>query len=236
MVWIHAITEGHQTTRMNPVSDAKLRRLAEYVRLKAGQRVLDIGAGRCGPTLMYAREHGCSVTAVEPYAAFLDDGRELVKDAGLTDRFSFVESTAADFSIAPGSYDVALCLGASFAYGGLDGTLDALVPAVVTGGHVAIGESFVEPDGPSREPPYNLELPELIKRFEGHDLAVIGVIRSSHDDWNEYNSVRVRNLLDWVRDNPDHQDVDQVRTWRYEHAIEIATRDMGWAIVVGRKM
>jgi precorrin-6B methylase 2 len=234
MVWIHAVTEGQKTTRMNPVSDEKLGLLADHIRLSEGQRVLDIGAGRCGPTITYARERGCTVTAVEPYADFLDDGRAFVDDAGLTDRFTFVEAKATDAQFEPDSFDVAMCLGATFAYGGLDGTLEALTPLVVRGGHVVCGEPFRDVAGGTG--PHDLTLREIIDRFEERGLAVISVIRSSDDDWNEYNSVRVRNLLDWVEQHPDHPDVEEVTRWRYDHAVDIATRDMGWAIVSGRKM
>ncbi len=45
-------------------------------------------------------------------------------------------------SFEPSAYDVAMCLGASFVFGGLAGTLDALEPVVRPGGHVVVGEPF----------------------------------------------------------------------------------------------
>ena len=39
-------------------------------------------------------------------------------------------------------YDAALCLGASFVYGSLADTVEALAPAVRPGGHVVVGEPF----------------------------------------------------------------------------------------------
>lgn len=35
-----------------------------------------------------------------------------------------------------------MCLGASFVFGGLAGTLDALEPAVHPGGHAVVGEPY----------------------------------------------------------------------------------------------
>jgi precorrin-6B methylase 2 len=234
MVWIHAITDGQKTTRMNPVSDAKLRMLADHIKLSKDERVLDIGAGRCGPTLMYVRERGCTVTAVEPHADFLNDARAYVAHAGLTDRFIFIEGKGTDATFELDSFDVAMCLGATFAYGGLDGTLDALTPLVRRGGHVVCGEPFRDVSGGTG--PHDLTLREIVDRFETRGLAVISVIRSSDDDWDEYNSVRVRRLLDWVEANAGHPDADEMSRRRQDHATNIATRDMGWAIVSGRKM
>ena len=42
--------------------------------------------------------------------------------------------------LAADAFDAALCLGASFVYGGLAATLDALEPSVRPGGHVVVGE------------------------------------------------------------------------------------------------
>jgi SAM-dependent methyltransferase len=220
---------------MNPTSDHKLRQLARHIGLRPDQHVLDIGSGRCGPALLFAREFGCRVTAVEPYEPFMDDAKRLVDEAGLSDRFEFALAKGADFVIEPERYDVAMCLGATWAWGSLDGTLDALVAAVCQDGHVAAGEGFRRPEQAEAGHEHNWTLSQIIERFQRRGLAVISLIRSSDDDWDEYSSVRVANLLDWIRDNPTHEDVDEVRRWRREHAVELATRDMGWAIVSGRK-
>ena len=235
MVWIHAVNEGTSTTRMNPVSDDKVRMLGHYLELQRDQRILDIGSGRCGPSLLYAREFGCRVTAVEFYEPFMEDAKRLVDEAGMTDRFEFVTCKAADFPIEPERYDAAMCLGATFAYDGLDGTLDALTPATRDEGHVVAGEPYRRANDPEAKDAHNWTLPQIVERFEQRGLAVTSLIRSSVDDWDEYNSVRVRNLLDWVRDNPDHEDVDDVRRWRVEHSYGLAIPGRGWAIVAGRK-
>lgn len=90
MVWIHAITEVDSVV-MNPISTEKFLSLARQLRIRSDSRVLDIGAGRCGPALLLARDFGCRVTAVEPFADFLDEGRIRVESAGLTHLFQFVE-------------------------------------------------------------------------------------------------------------------------------------------------
>ena len=45
-------------------------------------------------------------------------------------------------TFAAESYDAALCLGASFVFGSLADTVDALAPAVRPGGHVVVGEPY----------------------------------------------------------------------------------------------
>jgi len=123
MPWIHAINESAAAEFaedvLNPMHPDKFRTLGVRLRLQSGQRVLDVGAGRCGPARILAREFGCHITAVEPHDVFLNDARERVAAAGLGDRFEFVQSTGADFVIEPESYDAAMCIGASWAWGGL---------------------------------------------------------------------------------------------------------------------
>jgi cyclopropane fatty-acyl-phospholipid synthase-like methyltransferase len=236
MLWIHAVTEGRGTVLMNPTSWDKMRSLARFIDLGAGHHVLDIGAGRCGPALLFAEEFGCRVTAVEPYGDFLDEARERVGEAGLTDRFEFVQTSGADFAIEPGRYDVAMCLGATWAWGGLEGTLDALAAAVRPDGHVVAGEPFRHAaSDPIEDHAHNFLLPEVVECFEQRGLAVTTLIRSSTDDWDDYTSVRAKNLLDWLAGNPGHDELDTVKQWRRDETRRLAQPYIGWAMVAGRR-
>jgi len=43
---------------------AKMDRIAQYLALVPGDRILDLGCGWCGPALYFAERHGCRVTGV----------------------------------------------------------------------------------------------------------------------------------------------------------------------------
>ncbi len=235
MVWIHDIIEV-DSVFMNPMRPEKLLRLLKQLRLGSQSRVLEVGAGRCGPAIMLAHEFGCTVTAVEPHQPFIDDGRERARSAGMADRITFVESDGRSFEIEPGRYDAALCLGATFAYDGLEGTLDALAPGVRPGGHVVTGEPYRH--SAAETPHYAMHpwtLGEICERFAERDLPVAWLARSSVDEWDEYTSVHTKDLLDWLEQNPDSPDADEVRDW---HRSQVAGFDegyMGWAVVAGRR-
>ena len=68
--------------------------------------------------------------------------RERVEAAGLSHLIEVVEGDARAFPLEPEAWDVALCLGASFAFDDLDGTVAALAPAVRSGGFVGVGEPY----------------------------------------------------------------------------------------------
>lgn len=129
-----------------------------------------------------------------------------------------------------------MCLGATWAWNGLGGTLDALGKGVRTEGHVLAGEPYRHsPDDSVEHETHPWTLPEVIELFEERGLAVTWLIRSSIDDWDEYTSVHARDLLDWLAANPDHPDFEQVAGWRRSQALSLGKPYLGWAIVAGRK-
>jgi cyclopropane fatty-acyl-phospholipid synthase-like methyltransferase len=235
MLWIHSLTE-RDADLMNPTGHDKLRALARALGLAPGRQILDVGAGRGGPALLFAREFGCHVTAVEPHGEFLETARARASDAGLSEMFDFVQTDGASFAIDPGRFDVAMCLGATWAWGGLGGTLDALAAGVRSGGHVVAGEPFRhDPADPVEYEMHPWTLPEVLERFEERGLAVTTLIRSSTDDWDAYTSEHVRALLDWLEENPDHPERETVRGWRKDEARRLGGPSIGWAMVAGRK-
>ena len=151
MPWFYAIAERDHDIQ-NPTSPEKIRRLGDLLRLGPETRVLDIASGKGGPALVLASSFGCRITCVERYPGFVADARERVANAGLDELIEIVESDGKEFPLEPDAWDVALCLGATFVWDNLDGTLSALVPAVRAGGHVVVGEPYWR-----RSPPVGTE-------------------------------------------------------------------------------
>ena len=126
----------------NPTSREKLVLLGERLGLGPGSRVLDIASGRGGPALVLAETFGCSVRGVEISPDFHAVAVERADAAGLAERLTFELGDGAAATFEPEAYDAALCLGASFVYGSLADTVEALAPAVRAGGHVVVGEPY----------------------------------------------------------------------------------------------
>ena len=104
--------------------------MGESLGLGPETRVLDIACGKCGPALVLASTFGCRITGVERYPGSWRGRASGWAEAGLGELIEVVESDGREFPLEPGSWDVALCLGATFVWDDLDGTLSALVPAV----------------------------------------------------------------------------------------------------------
>jgi hypothetical protein len=241
MTWWHAVVEARHDL-MNPTSAEKIRLLGERLGLAPESHVLDIASGHCGPAILLAETFGCRLTCVERAPEFVSAARERVSVAGLADHIEIVASDAESFEL--GRYDAALCIGASFAYGGLVPTLERLRPAAPL---LAVGEPYwrvwpLPPDPFAGEHERTdesewLPLAETVERFESTGVRVVSLIASSQDDWDRYESLHWQTLDEWLEANPGHP---QAYEFRARGAAERARyfaweRDaMNWAIFVCR--
>jgi SAM-dependent methyltransferase len=239
MAWWFAVVEARHELQ-NPTSAEKIHLLGERLGLGAGSRVLDVGAGRGGPAILLAREFGCRVRCLERAPEFAAAARERVEAAGLAETVEVVEADGATAELGSG-YDAALCLGASFVWNGLAGTLDALVPTVRPRGFVAVGEPYwrrplladVEPEDHERY----TTLAETLERAEACGVEVVALIDSSPDDWDRYESLHWLALDEWLAANPDDPQAGEFRErGRRERDRYLRwQRDLlGWAILVCR--
>lgn len=241
MAWWYAVVESRHEIQ-NPTSAAKLLELGERLSLGPDSSVLDIASGRGGPAVLLAREFGCRLSCVERAAEFVEVARERVGTAGLEERIELVQADAAEHAIQPGAYDAALCLGASFIWGGLEPTVARLKPAVRPGGFLAVGEPYWRrwPLPAGFEPDQGEEfstLPETLARFEACGLEPVGLFASSEDDWDRYETLHWRALDDWLRANPADPDAPAFRERgrrRRERYLRWERDLLGWAIFAGR--
>lgn len=236
MTWWHAVVEAEHEIQ-NPTSGEKIRLLGERLGLGPASRVVDIASGKCGPALILAREFGCRLTCVERAPEFLEAARERVAAAGLGDRIELVEGDAADFEL--GRYDAALCLGATFVYGGLVPTLERLSAAAPL---VAVGEPYWRTSPPPAGAPRIdreqwLSLAETVDRAEATGVRVVSLIASSQDDWDRYESLHWQTLDAWLEAHPEHPEAEEFRARGAEYRdlyLRSERGSLGWAIFVCR--
>jgi SAM-dependent methyltransferase len=226
----------------NPITADKLRLLGERLRLGPGSRVLDIASGRGGPAVLLSREFGCSIEGIEIAPEFHAIAVGRAAAAGLGERVRFRLGDASREELPADAYDVAMCLGASFVWGGLAGTLDALEPVVRPGGHVVVGEPFwrklpLPEDYPDRDEPFT-SLEGTVAIMESGSLRVVSVIASSEDDFDRYDTLHWRAVEEWLADSSEDPDADEIRS-RHEgykrNYLRFGREYLGWAIFVGWK-
>jgi SAM-dependent methyltransferase len=242
MAWWFAVVESRHELQ-NPTSSDKIRLLGERLQLGPGTEVLDVASGRGGPAVLLAGAFGCHLTCVERAEEFVVVARERMERAGLEEQIDVVHADARDFRLEPDRYDATLCLGASFVWAGLAGTLAALTPAVRPGGFVVVGEPYwrIWPLPGGFEPQVGedfVTLPETVGRFEAAGLEPVSLIASSQDDWDRYESLHWLALEEWLDEHPDDPQAAEFRELgrRYRERYLRWERDLlGWAIFVGRR-
>jgi sarcosine/dimethylglycine N-methyltransferase len=82
------------------------RELVELARIRAEDRVLDIGAGLAGPARMLASAPGCRVACLEMSSDFCAGATLLNRLTGLDDRIEVHRGSALDLPFADDSFDV----------------------------------------------------------------------------------------------------------------------------------
>jgi hypothetical protein len=241
MAWWYAVVQsGHEL--QNPTSAEKIRLLGERLGLGPSSHLLDIGSGRGGPALLLASERACRITCVEQSAEFAADARERARAAGVSELIEVVESDAKDFRIERAGYDAAMCLGASFAFDGLEPTVRALTEAVPARGLIAVGEPFWRmwplPAGfESRHSEDFLPLAQTVERFESAGVEVVSLIASSQDDWDRYESLQWLALDEWLAENPGHPQAEEFSAqgrFQRDHYLRWDRELLDWAIFVCR--
>jgi protein-L-isoaspartate O-methyltransferase len=226
----------------NPTSREKLLLLGTRLGLGPGSRVLDIASGRGGPAVLLAEAFGCTVHGIEIAPEFHEVAVARAADAGVAELVSFELGDGAAAAFEREFYDAALCIGASFVFGDLAETVDALAPAVRPGGHVAVGEPYwrrlpLPEDYEDRRDLWT-SLEGTVVVFETSGLPVVSVIASSEGDWDRYETLHWQAVEDWLAANADDPDASDIRT-RHERSkrtyLRYGREYVGWAIFIGRK-
>jgi hypothetical protein len=167
---------------------------------------------------------------------------ERAAERGLSHLVSFRLEDASQADLPAEAYDAALCLGASFVYGGLAPTVDALAAAVRPGGHVVVGEPYwrrlpLPDEYEERDEPYTT-LEGTVQVLEASGLPVVSVIASSEDDWDRYETLHWLAVEEWLAANAEDSDAAEIRA-RHERWKRIYLRHgrdyCGWAIFVAWK-
>jgi SAM-dependent methyltransferase len=89
------------------------RATAEFLgqlELKAGMRVLDIGAGLGGPARFAAQTYGCHVTGIDLTPEYVEVANALARRVGLADRVTYISGSAVAMPFTAASFDAAYML------------------------------------------------------------------------------------------------------------------------------
>jgi len=237
MQWyeIYDLAERYHTI-INPSSEEKILKVGEVAGMNDQTRLIEFGCGFAAPMILWAERFGITATGIEfrPYA--VRRANEAIAAKELGDRLNVIEADGAAYDTGGETYDIAVCLGASFIWGGYRETLKALTPCLRPGGRLIVGEPYwltsqAPPEYVLREKFHTERELLAITRAEGWSFEY--VLHSSHDEWDRYEADNWRSLMRWLRENPEHPDRDEVeaklKAWQEEY-LTFGREYLGWAI------
>lgn len=188
-----------------PISEAKMAKYIEFLELQTEQRVFDVGCG-CGELLIRLWERfQIQGTGIDASSEQIAEARKRAEDRGTGSAIRFVEANAQSFPVAPESFDLAMCMGASHAYGlGRDAyrnAIEQMIPLVVPGGLLLIAEGYLKQKA---SPEYRKFLGDSIPDEMTHAANVetgkqLGLIpaaawTSNEDEWDDFEWSYQRNI------------------------------------------
>jgi len=184
----------------------------------------------------WAERYSIQGTGLDTNRVFLDFARSKRPAKGKID---YVEGLAESFSPEAGSYDIVLCLGASFALGGFVSAVEWMANAAKPGGAVVIGDITLK-HRPAVYTHQHLPLDPIdaASVVQRHGAEVSALISASDADFERYASHHRHTTLRWVRDNPDHPDRDAVLDKSNDdwgHYLRVIRPTLGWTIFAGIK-
>ena len=209
----------------NPISSEKTDRVLALLDLPPGARVLDVGCGKAEMLMRLIERYGCSAVGVDTNAEFLAEARARAFDRGVAGQLELIEGEIAAQKLEKESFDSALCVGATHAYGDLASTLAALRELVKPGGKLLVGEGFwmQKPDAA-----YLKALGAKAKDYGDHAANVAAGVEAKltylysavagADDLDHYEGLYNRAVETWCVENPKDPDHDaarkRIREWR----------------------
>jgi SAM-dependent methyltransferase len=182
------------TPRQGPGSVATTRRalglLPDSLRV---ERVLDLGCGTGGSTLVLAEETGAQVTAVDIHPPFLATLRRVAEERGLADRITTVVADMGDTASLGSGFDLIWAEGSAYSIG-FENALRRWRPMLRPGGCLVVTELvwFVADPAERARDFFAAEYPDMREeatridqaRRAGYDL--LGSFRLPAEDWRAY--------------------------------------------------
>ncbi|HEX7071556.1 MAG TPA: class I SAM-dependent methyltransferase [Rhodothermales bacterium] len=236
------IVERYHTFQ-NPTSEAKLDRLIEYCGISDGQRTLDVGCGKGWLMQRIAERYAVEAEGVEVCGPFIEEGKERLGRTHLRGTVTFHEMPAQEYAGDKGAFDVGFCIGASFAIGTFEEAVEWLRRYVKPGGIMAIGDIYARHASIPAESAQHFgagpvrSLSDTALHMDRNGMTLIGLIDSSLDEWDRYESLHWRTADEWARQNPTHPErcafVGRTAHFKANH-LRFDRDSLGWAIFVSR--
>lgn len=244
-LWFHEIAESEHRIQ-NPVSLAKIMRLAQICQVDEFTRVLDLACGKGEMLCQWALHHDIKATGVDISEALIQSAKERSDELKVWSQLNFDVSDAKDYVQPFHQYDIVSCIGATWIGGGLVGTLKLMAEALKDpdDGLLLVGDVFWKKEPTPEvckaleiEKDYIPNLSGISDRFDEAGVELLEMLISNDDEWDDYYSTQWMTVSRYLRRNPEFEKAAELRQWIDHHRriyLKYDRQYLGWGIFVTR--
>ena len=245
-IWKYYDITHKKHSDLNPMSKDKLNKLFLLLDLVPNSRVLDIGCGKGESLIRMVELFNISGVGVDLSPYFSKDCKDNINIRVPSSDVKILEMDGAKYKPDENeTYDLSMCLGASWIYNGFKGTIEALKKMTKPEGLIIVGEPYwlKEPDDEYLKMS-GIKKEEFNSHYKNIDvgekegLYCVYTLVSNHDDWDHYETLQWLATMDYVTDNPDDQDnpelLKRVKKAKMEYLL-YGRDTLGWAIYVFKR-
>ncbi|MCA9934665.1 MAG: class I SAM-dependent methyltransferase, partial [Anaerolineales bacterium] len=202
----------------NPSSLQKFARLVELLRLPPNAKVLELACGKAELLAQIAKRYEVTAVGVDTSPYCIRDAQAKLAERAPHVDITLLEMDGAKYTPdAPESFDLTVCLGASWIFNGHKGTLTALQAMTKPGGLIAVGEPYwlQEPD-PEYLQMANMKADMFGTHYENATvgqtlgLKLLYTLVSNQDDWDTYESLQWYASENYALAHADDPDVPEL--------------------------
>lgn len=208
-----------------PVSSERFDQLVALLDLPSNARVLDAGCGKAGLLLRIVQRYAAAGVGADPNEAFIQDARAKAVARGLEGRVELHAARVQEIALEAGSFDLAVCIGSTHAFGRFADALKALAELVRPGGQILIADGYwKQPPDPEYLTFLGASLDDMPDHAGNEEaglaagLAPLYSCVSNEDEWDHYEGMYCLSMERFLLDHPDDPDAEafheRIRGWR----------------------
>jgi SAM-dependent methyltransferase len=240
------IIHQHHTV-MNPVNETRLDQLFDLLELKNDSRVIDIGCGKGEMLIRLAKKYDIKGLGIDKSPYCIREAEKRKRQRFPQADLKFLEMDGANYKPETGeSSDLAMCIGATWIYGGYRNTVRALSGMTRPSGLVMVGEPFWRTNPPQeylQSEGYSADSFDThhgnVTTGESEGLRPVCALVSSQEDWDRSESLHWYAAAEYSLTHPSDPDLEELLardSRERESYLRCGREVLGWAIYLFRKM